>query len=122
MATLVFIPNTTKSAAVSQLTLEDIPQEVRENVEEVYETLKTNPGRIRVEFPSLGELNAYVAQVTAYCALRPGGAIRFRKSPTRKLPATTMDFRITDLQTENEETTAGINDAVENVKSAAKSK
>ena len=112
MANLTFIPNAV-SKADTGLTLEDIPQDVRDDCEEVYAALKTNPGRMRVAFDTLAELNTYIAQATAYCRLRPAGPIRFRKSPTRKLPATTMDFRITDLQTENEEVTEGIRNATE---------
>lgn len=123
MAQLQFIPNaTSKSSASASLTLEDVPTEVRTEVEEVYKTLKTNPGRMRAEFTTLAEMNTYIAQVQAYCALRPEGAIRFRRSPSRGLKSTQMDFRITDLKTENEETTEGIQTAVENVKAAAKAK
>ena len=118
MANLTFIPNTSKSGTPA-LSLEEIPQEVRNDVEEVYTALKTNPGRMRVQFDSLAELNTYIAQVTAYCALRPAGAIRFRKSPSRGLAKTTMDFRITDVQTDAEKTTEEIRENVEEVKTVA---
>ena len=123
MANLVFIANTaSKGSTGVTLELEDIPQNVREEVEQAYEALKTNPGRFRAEFASLAELTTYVSQVTAYCALRPAGAIRFRKSPTRGLPPTTMDFRITELATPNEQATEEVRTAVENVKTAAAKK
>jgi hypothetical protein len=121
MANLTFIPNAvSKSSGGVKLELEDIPQDVRTEVEESYETLKTNPGRLRATFDTLAEMNTYIAQVTAYCALRPAGELRFRKSPTRGLPATTMDFRITEKQTPNEKTVEEIGTAVEAVKAAAK--
>jgi len=110
MALLKFIPNTPAKGSAG-LALEDIPDEVRKDAEEVYETLKTNPGRMRVEFATLAELNTYITQLTAYCKLRPAGPIRFRKSPTRDLPPTAMDFRITDLATPNEQVTEEIRQA-----------
>jgi hypothetical protein len=121
MANLQFIPQAaSKSAGQPMLTLDDVPDGVRKEVEEVYETLKTNPGRMRAAFDSLAELNTYISQVKAYCDLRPAGAIRFRKSPARNLKPTEMEFRITDLQTENEKTTEEINNAVDAVKATAK--
>jgi hypothetical protein len=123
MATLQFIPNTSqKGGSTLQLSLDDIPQEVRNDIEEAYKVLKTNPGRMRANFPSIAELNAYITQAKAYCELRPDGAIRFRKSPSKGLPPTSMDFRITDVQTENEAEVASINESVEAVKTAAKGK
>lgn len=116
MADLKFIPN----GADTEMALEDIPDEVRNDVEETYALLKRQPGRVSVSFPSEGELNKYVNLVKAYCKVRPGGEVRFRKSPTRNLAKTTMEFRITDLKTEDEEVTEGISTSVDNVKAAAK--
>jgi hypothetical protein len=118
MAKLTFIPTAVGKSTLT-LSLDDIPQDVKNDVEEVYKTLKTNTGRMRVEFPSVGELNAYVTQVTSYCAQRPAGRIRFRKSPSRGLPATAMEFRITDELTPNEAEVASINESVQDVKNAA---
>ncbi len=135
MATLQFIPNAvSKSSAAAQLTMADVPQEVRDDVEAAYKALKTNPGRFRVEFPTLAELNTYISQIQAYCSLRVvdkdgnptdsadgvSAPIRFRKSPSRGLKPTQMDFRITEVQTENEKTTEEIRDAADAVKDAAK--
>lgn len=122
MATLTFIPNAqSKGTASAGMSLDDIPQEIRTDVEEVYTALKTNPGRMRVNFDTIAELNQYIAQVTAYCNLRPEGKLRFRKSPTRNLPATTMDFRITDVPPD-EAVTDGIRQDVEAVKAVAAKK
>jgi hypothetical protein len=120
MANLQFIPTTSNKSGPTLLTMDDVPQSVRDEVEEVYTVLKANPGRMRAAFDTLAEMNTYIAQVKAYCDLRPAGAIRFRKSPTKGLKPTEMEFRITDLQTENEKTVADINDAVDAVKDAAK--
>lgn len=125
MATLKFIPNTvSKKSAAESLTMEDIPQDVRDDVEGAYAALKTQPGRFAAEFATLAELTTYVSQVTAYCALRmvdgKPAPIRFRKSPTRGLKPTQMEFRITDLKTEAEQTTDEIRDAVDAVKTEAR--
>lgn len=119
MATLSFIP-ATKSTTSNEMSLEDIPDEIKNDAEEVYALLKTNPGRVSVTFPSAGEAEKYVNLMKAYCRVRPDGEVRFRRSPTRKLPAGTVEFRITDLQTEEEATTADIRQSVDAVKAAAK--
>lgn len=107
--TATFIPNVSASATTSTLSLDDIPEDVRTEVEEIYAALKSAPdGRMRVQFDTVDELRQYQRWATAYCAMRPDGAIRFRKSPTRGLPETVIDFRITDLLTENEEKTADV--------------
>lgn len=109
--TLTFVPTATPNS-VASLALEDIPEDVRKEVEEIYATLKTNPnGRIRARFDDKAELNTFVTQVTSYCNLRPAGPIRFRKSPTKGLPDNEMDFRITEVQTENEKITEEVREA-----------
>ena len=121
-----FIPST-KTTRSSSLTLADIPQDVKDSVEEVYEALKVNDGRMFVEFPSVGELNQYIIHAKAYCDLRPEGKLYFRRSPSAKqspknpdgLKPNQMEFRITD-KTENEQTTEEIREAVDAVKTAAK--
>jgi hypothetical protein len=113
-----FIPTSTPGSAPT-LPLNAIPQEVKDEVEEIYEALKTNPGRMRVEFDTANELAAYALQISSYCAQRPAGAIRYRKSPTKGLPPTVLDFRITDLKTENEEITETIREATEAANAAA---
>lgn len=117
MAILQFIA-ATKSAS-NEIALEDIPEEIRTDVEQTYTLLKTNPGRVQASFPSAGEAEKYVNLVKAYCKVRPGGEVRFRKSPTRNLPNGTIEFRITDVS-EGEAATEPIREAVENVKAAAK--
>jgi hypothetical protein len=97
-----FVP-TNSGAAGSDLALDEIPQDVRDEVEEVYAFLKANPnGRMRTpEFPSKQAALAWQAMAVAYCKVRPAGEIRFRKSPTRGLKDTVIDFRITDLPVDN---------------------
>jgi len=126
MANLTFVPDSGKTGT-TRLTLDQISDEVKTDVEEVYKALKANPGRMRVSFPSVGELNAYEAQMKAYCELRPSGPLAYRKSPSRKLSPTNpnglkdteMEFRISDVPAANADTVA-INGAVADVKAAAK--
>ncbi len=97
---LQFIANIT--GPQDSIPLDSIPQEVKDEVEQVYENLKTHPGgRIRATFDNRAELLQYVAQATSYCNQRPGGAIRFRRSPTKNLTDNIMDFRISDLPPDN---------------------
>jgi len=92
-----FVP-TQQAASSSNLAVSDIPEDVRKDCEQVYAALKQNPnGRMRVEFASKTEALQWVAVASAYCKIRPDGAIRFRRSPTRDLPDNVVDFRITDI-------------------------
>jgi len=114
-----YVPTATAAGGTSALTLEDIPQDIRDDIEEVYAYLKTNPaGRMRTPaFPTKTEALAWQALATAYCKLRPGGEIRFRKSPTKGLPENVFDFRVTDLLPDNG--SEGIRNAVEAAKATA---
>lgn len=108
MANLVFIP-AVSAVTTSLPELADIPQETRDEVEQAYAALKANPGgRFRVEFKSEEELRVYERLVKGYCLNRPDGEIRFRRSPSKGLAKNVMDFRITDVQTENEAATAAV--------------
>lgn len=120
---LVFVPSAAPSG-VPQLKMEDIPQDVRDECEEVYAALKANPaGRIHATFDTPDELNQFVTQVNSYCALRmvdgKPAPIRFRRSPTKNMPKNEMDFKITDLVTKSEQETQDIRDGVDAVKAAA---
>lgn len=122
MSNLQFIPSAGKSGAVN-LGLDDISDEVKADVEEVYTILKTNAGRMRVEKDSPTELQSYLAQVKAYCLLREAGQLYFRKSPVAKASPTVAEFRITDMsKTENEQKTDDIREAVDKVKATAAKK
>lgn len=78
------------------LPLEAVPDEVRVQVEEVYEALRTAPidGRMRATFDTEAEANEWSRQAASYCAQRPEGVLKYRRSPTRDLPKTVIDFRI----------------------------
>jgi len=119
MARLTFTPiqqTSSASNAGNGLTLLDIPQDVRDDVEEVYAYCKANP-TARMRTPEFADKNAALAWqtlATAYCALRPNGAIGFRRSPTRGLAENVFDFRIKDLPDPN--ATNAVRDAVEAAK------
>lgn len=116
---IAFVP-TTSSSVTALVALEDIPQDVREEVEQAYTALKSGAvGRFRAKFDSPEELRVYVTQVTSYCEQRPEGAIRFRKSPSKGLPPNVMDFRITDLLTPNEVITQDIREATATANAAS---
>lgn len=132
------------------LGIADIPVEIQREVEEMYAALKVTDGRFQVAFDTEDELKDYVRQVESYCAQRPTdevtfpavlgeavegeepeviepeitfkrtGQIRFRKSPARGLNKTTMQFRITDVQTEKEAANAAATQAVKDATEAVK--
>lgn len=104
------------AAAPSKFTMEldAIPQDIRDDVEQAYAAIKENPSlRVRAEFDTVEEVKKFEQLVKAYCELRPAGKIRYRKSPTKGLAENVIDFRITDLQTENEKTTEEIREAAD---------
>lgn len=116
MARKVAFVATISPGTPALIPLDRIPQEIKDEVEEIYAALKTNPnGRMRAEFDTKVELLTYHAQIVAYAALRPvelGGPIRVRRTPTKGLPDTIMDYRITDLLNEKEKETEAIRAAV----------
>lgn len=113
--TIVFVP-TASPGAPALVDIDEIPQDVVEDVEDVYAALKTNPnGRMQITFKDKAELATFVIQATSYCAQRAAGQIRMRRSPV-KVPENVLAFRVTDLLTENEAKTEEIREAVETVK------
>lgn len=113
-----FIPLKGNSSPANTLDLDDIPQEVKDGVEEVYAALKSNPsGRMGIAFETPVEAQTFIAQVKSYCELRPAGPLYYRKSPVRGAKPNEVFFRITDVPKDN--ATEGIRQAVETVKAAA---
>lgn len=125
---IVFVPSSNPTKGSRPIALDDVPQDVRDEVEEAYAAMKSNPnGRFRATFDSKAELLQYLAHANAYCANRPetlivtdengtetvvlAGPIRFRRSPSKGLPENVMDYRVTDLQTEEEKRTEEIRKA-----------
>lgn len=124
----VFVPSANPTKGARPIALEDVPQDVRDEVEEAYAAMKSNPnGRFRATFDTKAELLQFLAHANAYCANRPeaftvtdengvesvvlGGPIRFRRSPSKGLAENVMDYRVTDIQTEEEKRTEEIRKA-----------
>lgn len=111
---MVFIQDTT---GPQRTNLDDIPQEVKEFVEECFTKQSRTPGRTQVAYDTKEELENEFKLMADYCAQRKQGILRIRKSPTRKLAETVMEFRITRAIEENGARNAGNN---AKVSSAAK--
>jgi len=91
-----FIPVTTGTGFIP---LADIPQDVKDFVEESYAAQRKNEGRTRAEYDTEDELKAEFRQMVSYAAQRPNGVLTIRRSPTRGLADNVMDFRVTaDLE------------------------
>lgn len=85
--------------------LEDIPDDIKAYVEDVYERQRKNPGRERAEYDTVDELKREFKLMADYAAQRQvngkAAALKIRRSPTRDLADTVMDFRVTADLPEN---------------------
>jgi len=88
---VTFIETTTGPNFIA---LEDIPQDVKELVEEAYAKSRKGDVRTHVEYDDEEELKREFKQMVSYAAQRPAGVLRVRRSPTRNLPANVMDFKV----------------------------
>lgn len=144
---LTFIASTAPSP---DFDLDAIPVDIKREAEEVYALLKTANGRVRAEYETEAEAAEFVKLMTSYCDHRPtdveiirnyfrpdgqgyegdpamvekvktGGPIKFRKSPVRgEKNDKIVQFRITDVKTENEKKTDAVREATEKANEAAK--
>jgi hypothetical protein len=90
----ISVPDVTGPAVTP---LDDIPNDVKQYVEEVYAKQRKTPGRERAEYDTEEELKREFKFMADYVAQRPkslGGPLKIRKSPTRDMPDNVMDFRI----------------------------
>lgn len=79
--------------------LNEIPEDVKKYVEEVYARQRKTSGRERAEYDTEAEKNAEWKLICDYVAQRPQGILSARRSPTRNKEATVMEFRISaDLE------------------------
>lgn len=106
------------SSAASVMPIDQIPLEIREEVEAMYTALKTADGRFSIEFDTEQEVAEYEKLVKSYCKIRPAGEIRYRRSPAKNLPKTTIQFAIRDIPVEKEKATEDIRSAVAKVEEA----
>ena len=81
--------------------LDEIPDDLKAFVEEVYEKQRKTPGRERTLYDTEKELNDEWKQIVDYAHQRPAGLLKVRRSPTRASslpkglkPETTMDWRV----------------------------
>ena len=74
--------------------LDEIPNDVKEFVESVYAKQRKTPGRERVTYDTAEELRDDFKLMADYCAQRPAGILKIRKSPTRDLAENVMDIRV----------------------------
>jgi hypothetical protein len=88
---LTFVPNISAGTIIP---MADIPEDVREEMEEAYTQLQGHDGRIRAEFDTEDEALLYCRQAASYCAQRDGGVLKFRRSPTKGLPKNVVDFTV----------------------------
>ena len=79
-----------------------IPQEVKDEVDELYDFLRQNPTEEGYaefegvdEATAVKELKEWTRQVRAYCLSREAGALKFRQLPSKHLPPTAIRFTIT---------------------------
>lgn len=75
--------------------LDEIPDDVKKFVEDVYAKQRKTPGRERVTYDTVDELKEDFKLMADYVAQRPQGVLKIRRSPTRDLPEHVMDIRIT---------------------------
>lgn len=99
-----FVPDTTGPQRVA---LEDIPDDIKKYVEEVYARQRKTPGREHVEYDTVKELENEFKLMVDYAAQRPGGILKVRKSPTRGLKDNVMEFRVTADTEANGQANAG---------------
>ena len=90
-----FIPSTTADGLIP---MEDIPDDVKTDMEDAYKAISQNDGRIRFTFDDKAELELFFKQAVSYCRQHEP-VWKARKSPTRNLPDNVMDLRVTaDLE------------------------
>lgn len=116
-----FVP-TVAPGTTAILPLDEIPQEIKDEVEDVYKALKDAPvsGNFRVQYDTKQELLSWESMVKAYCEQRPGGKVKYRRSPVRGLAPTEIAFRITDINEATEKATKDVKDTKEAAKTSAR--
>jgi hypothetical protein len=74
--------------------LDEIPQDIKDLCEDIFKKVSKSDGRVRLAYDTVDELKLEFRQMASYCAQhKPVWTLR--KSPTKNLPDTTMDVRIT---------------------------
>jgi len=74
--------------------LDAIPQDVKDYVEALYKAQAKTPGRERVTYDDDVERDTEFKQMVSYAQQRKAGILRVRRSPSKDLPAHSMDIRV----------------------------
>jgi predicted NUDIX family NTP pyrophosphohydrolase len=100
MATFTFVPSTKAGQVVP---LDEIPEEVKTNVDEAWGALKGTDGRIRATFANKDEADVWFRQAASYATQHPSGALKMRRSPTKDKTDNVIDFTMkADLEANGE--------------------
>jgi len=87
---------TVKSPKSGQASAVEVPQDVKDEIDEVFAHLRQFPDEEGfVRFDSTEERKAWEAQVRTYAATREAGALKFRRLPSKHLPETELRFKLT---------------------------
>jgi hypothetical protein len=79
-----------------QSSLADIPQDVKDDVDEAYGYLTDHADQEGfAEFETEAERKRWIADVRGYCASREAGVLTFRILPSKNLPVTQVRFGLT---------------------------
>jgi hypothetical protein len=83
----------------------EVPADVAEELEGAYQVLREKGGEIKVEFPTVEELNTFTSQAR-YWADSHTPTLKFRQLPSKKLPDNVIRFRISlDTESKDEKAT-----------------
>jgi hypothetical protein len=86
-----FVPSQTSAGRTP---LDEIPADVKTEVDEAYNRIKNSDGRIRTEFGDEAEANEFMKLAADYAAQHKP-VWRVRRSPTRGLKPNVVDWRVT---------------------------
>lgn len=94
--------------------LDAIPEDVKQYVEEVWAKQRKSPSRERATYDNDTERDTEFKQIVSYVAQRPknlGGVLAVRRSPSKDLPAHSMDLRFSADLPKNAKANAGAESA-----------
>ena len=73
----------------------DVPQDVKDEIDGLFEFLTANPGHEgSVTFDDVAERNLWLRQARSYAKSREAGALKFRQLPSKHLPETQVRFSL----------------------------
>jgi hypothetical protein len=85
----------------------EIPDEVRDDLEEVYAALSAQPNHeAHAAFDTEDEKKLFIRMARKYADTREAGALTFRIKPSKNLPVTEIRFQLTTRVAESPENDA----------------